>query len=81
MLTILNSEDKFTIYNDASMTSIGYVLMQEKKAVAYVSSQLKLYERNCPTHNLELATVIFALKISRHYLYETGVKFSLTTRI
>jgi len=38
--------------------------------IAYVSRQLKDYEQNYPTHDLELAAVVFALKIWRHYLYE-----------
>ena len=37
--------------------------------VAYASRQLRLHELNYPTHDLELAVVIFALKIWRHYLY------------
>ena len=37
--------------------------------MAYASRQLKTYEQNYPTHDLELATVVFALKIWRHYLY------------
>jgi len=47
--------------------------MQEKKAVAYTSRQLKVHERNYPTHDLELAAIMFALKIWRHYLY--GAQF------
>ena len=43
--------------------------MQDGKVVAYTSRQLKPYERNYPTHNLELAAVIFALKIWRHFLF------------
>ena len=38
--------------------------------VAYASRQLKPYEKNYPTHDLELAAIVFALKIWRHYLYE-----------
>ena len=37
--------------------------------VAYASRQLKTHEKNYPTHDLELATIVFALKIWRHYLY------------
>ncbi|KAG8501155.1 hypothetical protein CXB51_003247 [Gossypium anomalum] len=48
---------------------LGCVLMQEGKVVAYASRQLKPHERNYPTHDLELAAVVFALKIWRHYLY------------
>jgi len=47
--------------------------MQEKNAVAYASRQLKVHERNYPTHDLELAVIVFALKIWRHYLY--GAQF------
>ena len=45
------------------------MLMQRGKVIAYGSRQLKNYEKNYPTHDLELAAVVFALKIWRHYLY------------
>nr|GFB76034.1 reverse transcriptase [Tanacetum cinerariifolium] len=48
---------------------LGCVLMQYGKVIAYASRQLKPYEVNYPTHNLELAAVVFTLKIWRHYLY------------
>jgi hypothetical protein len=57
------------IYNDASLKGFGCVLMQHGRVIAYASRQLKPYEQNYPTHDLELATVVFALKILRHYLY------------
>ena len=47
---------------------LGCVLMQLGYVVPYASSQLKSHEKNYPTHDLELAAVIFALKIWRHYL-------------
>ena len=43
--------------------------MQHGKVVAYASRQLKKHEQNYPTHDLEMAAVVFALKIWRHYLY------------
>ena len=43
--------------------------MQESKVVAYASRQLKPHEKNYPTHDLELAAIVFALKIWRHDLY------------
>ena len=51
--------------------------MQEGKVVAYASTQLKLHEKNYPTHDLELAAIVFALKIWRHYLY--GEKYFIYT--
>ena len=43
--------------------------MQNRRVVAYASRQLKKHEQNYPTHGLEMAAVVFALKIWRHYLY------------
>nr|GFB27923.1 reverse transcriptase [Tanacetum cinerariifolium] len=60
----------FQIYSTASKKGLGCVLMQHGKFIAYASRQLKPYEVNYPTHDLELAAVVFALKIWRHYLYE-----------
>jgi len=57
------------VYSDASKQGLGCVLMQNGKVVAHASRQLKPHELNYPTHDLELAAVIFALKIWRHYLY------------
>ena len=69
ILTIPLGSGGFTIYSDASRKGLGYVLIQHGKVVAYASRQLKPYEQNYPTHDLELAAMIFALKIWRHYLY------------
>ena len=60
---------EYVIFSDASLNGLGCVLMQEGKVVAYASRQLKPHEKNYPTHDLELATIVFALKIWRHYLY------------
>nr|GFB45061.1 retrovirus-related Pol polyprotein from transposon 17.6 [Tanacetum cinerariifolium] len=59
----------FQIYSDASKKGLGCVLMQHGKVIAYDSRQLKPYEVNYPTHDLELVAVVFALKIWRHYPY------------
>nr|GFC38201.1 retrotransposon protein, putative, Ty3-gypsy subclass [Tanacetum cinerariifolium] len=51
------------IYSDASKKGLSCVLMQHRKVIAYASRQLKPYEVNYLTHDLELAAVVFALKI------------------
>ncbi|GJV14038.1 putative reverse transcriptase domain-containing protein [Tanacetum coccineum] len=45
--------------------------MQREKVIAYASRQLKVYEENYTTHDLELGAVVFALRLWRHYLYGT----------
>src|SRR3990170_1190525 len=42
--------------------------MQERKVIAYASRQLRPHKENYPVHDLELAAVIYALKLWRHYL-------------
>nr|GEU46514.1 retrotransposon protein, putative, Ty3-gypsy subclass [Tanacetum cinerariifolium] len=69
VLTLPSGSGRFQIYSDASKKGLGCVLMQHGKVIAYASRQLKPYEVNYSTHDLELAAVVFALKIWRHYLY------------
>ncbi|KAL0544214.1 hypothetical protein IC582_019327 [Cucumis melo] len=59
----------YVIYCDASRLGLGCVLMQDGKVIAYASRRLKEHECNYPTHDLELAAVVLALKIWRHYLF------------
>ncbi|XP_074356031.1 uncharacterized protein LOC141695701 [Apium graveolens] len=68
VLTLPSGLGGYVIYSDASKKGLGCVLMQHGKVIAYISRQLKSHEVNYPTHDLELAAVIFALKIWRHYL-------------
>jgi hypothetical protein len=68
VLVLLDLTKKFDIYCDASRQGLGCVLMQEGQVVCYTSRQLRKYEENYSTHDLELATVVHALKIWRHYL-------------
>ncbi|WVZ93760.1 LOW QUALITY PROTEIN: hypothetical protein U9M48_039717 [Paspalum notatum var. saurae] len=69
VLTLPDQQKKFTVYCDASRDGLGCVLMQKGKVVAYGSRQLRKHEVNYPTHDLELAAVVYALKIWRHYLF------------
>src|SRR3954463_4133125 len=63
-----DTQKDFVIYCDASRQGLGCVLMQERKVIAYGSRQLRTHEDKYPTHDLELAAVIYALKMWRHYL-------------
>jgi hypothetical protein len=56
------------VYCDALGIGLGGVLMQEGQVIAYTSRQLRKHEVNYPTHDLELAVVVHALKAWRHYL-------------
>lgn len=51
--------------------------MQKRKVIFDASWQLKAHEKNYPTHNLELATIVFVLKLWRYYLY--GVYYEIFT--
>ncbi len=62
ILTLLVMGEGFVIYSDASHSGLGCVLMQHGR-VAYAFQQIKDYEKNYPTHDLELAALVFALKL------------------
>jgi ribonuclease HI len=68
VLVLPDLSKKFDIYCDASRRGLGCVLMQDGQVVSYASHQLRKHEENYPTHDLELAAVVHALKIWRHYL-------------
>ena len=53
----------YVVYTDASKVGLGYVLMQHGQVIAYGSRQLKRHKVNYPTHDLELAAVVYALKL------------------
>jgi hypothetical protein len=68
ILVMPDMEKPFSIYCDASGQGLGCVLMQDGNVVAYASRQLRKHEAHYPTHDLELADVVHALKIWRYYL-------------
>jgi hypothetical protein len=63
VLTQLDMSKPFEVFCDASGTGLGCVLMQENRVIAYASRALRPHEKNYPTHDLELAAVVHALKI------------------
>jgi hypothetical protein len=68
VLILSDLTKKFDIYCDASRRGLGCLLMQEGQVVCYASRQLRKHEENYHTHDLELAAVVHALKIWRHFL-------------
>ena len=78
--TVTNNLESYMVYIDALGTGLGCVLMQNNMVVAYASCQLKLHEKNYPTHDLKLAVIVFALKIWRCYLYGARFKVYLDYR-
>ncbi|GJR62726.1 putative reverse transcriptase domain-containing protein, partial [Tanacetum coccineum] len=74
ILALPKGNKDLIVYYDASIKGLGAVLMQREKVIAYASRQLKIYEKNYTTHDLELGAVVFSLKLWRHYLYETKWK-------
>ena len=77
VLKIANPEVDFLICTDAWKEGLGGVLMQGGNVVCYESQKLNEHEVNYVTHDLELATIVHALKMWRHYLL--GRKFVLMT--
>jgi hypothetical protein len=58
----------FNVYCDAPGTGLCGVLMQEGRVISYSSRQLRRHEEDYPTHDLELAAVMMALRTWQHYL-------------
>ncbi|GJW66759.1 putative reverse transcriptase domain-containing protein [Tanacetum coccineum] len=71
ILSLPDGVEDFVVYCDVLNQGLGCVLMQRDKVIAYASRQLKSHKKNYTTYDLELGAVVFALKIWRHYLYET----------
>ena len=69
MLTVPKCGENYTVYCDSSRV----VFMQAGKMIVYASRKLKIHEKNHPTLDLELAFVVFALQLWRHYLYRVLV--------
>lgn len=77
MLVLPEGNEDFVVCCDASYYGLGCALMQLGRVIVYTSRQLKSHEMKYPTHDLELAVVVIALKIWRHYLY--SVKSTIYT--
>ena len=74
VLALPTGGEPYVIFSDASIQGLGCVLMQGDRVIAYASRQLKSYEMNYLTHDLELVAVVHALKMWRHYLFSEKCK-------
>jgi hypothetical protein len=63
-----DTDKPFDVYCDASGTGLGGVLMQEGQVISYSLRQLRHHEEHYPTHGIELAAVVMALRTWHHYL-------------
>ena len=75
ILRVLDMEKDFIVCTDALKQGLGAMLMQDGGVIAYASRKLKKHEELYATHDLELAVVMLALKLWRHYL--VGINFEL----
>ena len=74
-------EKDITVFTDASKQGLGVVLMQDGGVIAYASRKLKKNEELYTTHDLELAAVMLALKIWRHYLGGRNLSSKWTIKV
>lgn len=75
VLILSNSNESFVMYCDASKIGFGGVCMHNGQLVVYASRQLKVHGRNYPTNDFEYASVVFVLKVLRHYFYSLKFEF------
>ncbi|GKC79885.1 putative reverse transcriptase domain-containing protein, partial [Tanacetum coccineum] len=71
ILALPEGSEDFVVCCDASHKGLGAVLIQREKVISYASRQLKIHDKKYTTHDLELGSVVFSLKLWRHYLYKT----------
>ena len=77
VLCIVDPDGDFVVCMDASKEGLEGFLLQNNHVICYESWKLKEHEKKYPMHDLELAAIIHALKMWRHYLI--GLKFLLKT--
>jgi hypothetical protein len=77
ILKIADPKKDYVVCTDACKEGLGGVLNQEGFVVCYESRKLKEHEKNYATHDLELATIVHALRKWRHYLM--GKRLELRT--
>lgn len=74
-------EKDFIVCIDASKQGLRAVLMQKGRVIAYAFRKLKKHENLYATHDLELAVVMLALKLWRHYLIRRSFELRIDHQI
>jgi hypothetical protein len=77
VLNIVDPNESFVVCTDACKEGLGGVLTKNGHVIGYESRKLKEHERNYATHDLELASIVHALRMWRHYIM--GKKFKIRT--
>jgi hypothetical protein len=77
VLKLVDPNEIFVVCIDACKEGLGGVLTQNGHVIEYESRKLKEHERNYATHDLELGSIVHALRMWRHYIM--GKKFELRT--
>jgi hypothetical protein len=81
ILRTIDLEEDFIVCTNACNEGLGGVLSQNRFVICYESRNLKDHERNYATHDLELTTIVHALRKWRHYLVGRGLSCEQTTMV
>lgn len=73
ILTLPGENDGVVVYCNTSRIGLRCMLIKHGVVITYTSRQLKAHKKNQPTYDIELAVMVFALKIWRYYLYRDYV--------
>jgi hypothetical protein len=68
ILKVPDMDVEFLVCTDASKEGLGRVFMQDGQVITYISRKLRRHEENYATHNLELLSIFYSLRVWRHYL-------------
>ena len=81
ILIVAERTQRYTVYCDASKAGLGCVLMQSRKVAASGFRQLKNYEQNYPTHDIELAAIVFALRLGANTYMASSSRCTQTIKV
>jgi len=77
ILKLIYPNEDFVVCTNAYKEGLGGVIIHNGHVIFYKSKKLKEDEKNCATHDLQLATIVHALKMLRHYLLGRKIEFRI----